>query len=372
VSTAAAADAAAQALSSRLFRAMLATQESFTAYLGVKLGLYQALLDGGPATVEQLAARTQLAQRYLREWLEQQAGAGLLAVDEPGAPWSRRVYRLPPGHERVLIASADPLSLVSTAMLPLGGVAAALPSLLAAFASGQGVDPEAYGSDWREGHAGANRAIYTELLGAWVRRYLPDVHRRLAQQGGRIADVGCGAGWAAIALARAYPAARVSALDVDPGSVALARQNVARAGLGERITVREADAAEAGAEAGRDEDEGPGCYDLVCLFDAMHELSRPGEVLRACRALAGAGPVVVLDSAASEDFHAPGDEIERFQYATSVLHCLPAGLVGAGAAGVGTVMRPATVHRYAREAGFSRIREYDVGDRFHRLYRLQG
>ncbi len=363
------AGAAAQALSLRLFRSMLATQESFVAYLGVKLGLYEVLWREGPATVAELAGRTATAPRYLREWLEQQAGAGLLAVDDAGLEGSVRRYRIPPGHERVLVGSADPLSLVWTAMLPLGGVAAALPALLAAFRTGEGVPAEVFGEDWRHGHGGANRAVYTERLAGWLRRFVPDVHRRLSG-GGRVLDLGCGSGWASLAIARAYPRATVCGVDLDAAAVTEAGAVAREAGLAGRVSFRTGDAG-AGPDAGSG--DGPEGYDLVCLFDAMHELSRPGEVLSACRRLRGAGGVVlVLDSRVSPDFHAPGDEIERFQYATSVLHCLPAGLVGPDAAGIGTVMRGPTVRRYAEEAGFSRIREYDLDDRFHRFYRLDG
>ena len=359
-----AADVTAQALAARLFRAMLATQESFAAYLGVKLGLYQALHDQGPATSRQLAGRAGLSLRYVREWLEQQAAAGMIAVDEPARAWQTRVYRLPPGHERVLTASADPMSLVWTAMLPLGGVAAALPHLLAAFRTGEGVPPEVFGADWRHGHGGANRAVYTTELACWVRDYLPDVHRRLERDGARIADVGCGAGWAALALARAYPAARLTAVDIDEASVAEARETAAAAGLADRLRFEVADAARLAGEER---------YDLVCLFDALHEMARPAEALRACRALSvPSGSVLVLESRVTDTFRAPAGEVERFQYATSVLHCLPAGLVGPGAAGTGTVMRPVTVRAHARAAGFSRVRRYDLPDRFHCLYRLEG
>ena len=360
--TGAPADAAAQALSTRLFRSMLATQESFTAYLGVKLGLYEALRDR-PATAGELAARTGTAPRYVREWLEQQAGAGLLGCDAPALPPDRRVYRLPPGHERVLTASADPMSLVWTAMLPLGGVAGALPSLLAAFRTGEGVPAAVFGEDWRHGHGGANRAVYTERLAGWLRRWLPDVHRALATGGGRIADVGCGAGWAAIALARAYPAASVTAVDLDGPSVAEARTNAAAAGVGGQLRLAVVDAARLPG----------GDHDLVCLFDMLHEASRPVDVLRAARGLAGAGrPVLVLDALVGDGFDPPGGEVERFQHATSVLHCLPAALVGEDAEGVGTVLRPGTVRELAAAAGFARVRAYDLDDRFHRFYRLDG
>jgi ubiquinone/menaquinone biosynthesis C-methylase UbiE len=354
-------EVAARTLSARLFRAMLATQESFIAYLGVRLGLYEALHCGGPATVPALAERTGLAPRYVREWLEQQAVAGLLAVDDPGAAWDARIYRLPPGHERVLIASDDPLSVVATAMLPVGGVAGALPDLLAAFRTGDGVPQDVFGEDWRQGHGGANRRMYTAELAGWLRRYLPDVAARLGSRA-RVADVGCGAGWASVALATAFPDIEVTGLDVDPAVVAQAAKRVTEAGLGDRVTFSVADAGRPPAANG---------FDLVCVFDALHELARPVEALQGCRAMcAPGGTVLVLDSRVADRFRTPGDEIERFQYATSVLHCLPAALVGADPVGTGTVMRAATVRAYAREAGFTSIRVFDLDDRFHRLYRL--
>jgi 2-polyprenyl-3-methyl-5-hydroxy-6-metoxy-1,4-benzoquinol methylase len=249
-------------------------------------------------------------------------------------------------------------------MLPLGGVAAALPHLLAAFRTGAGIPADVFGADWRHGHGGANRALYTHELAGWLRQYLPDIDQRLAGGGGRIADIGCGWGWASIALAHAYPSARVTAVDADGATVAEAREAAAAGGVADRIGFQVADAASLAGEHD---------YDLVCVFDALHEVARPAEVLRACRALRGpAGAVLVLESRVADTFRAPADEIERFQYATSVLHCLPAGLAEAGAAGTGTVMRPATVRAYASTAGFSRVRRYDVDDRFHCLYRLDG
>jgi SAM-dependent methyltransferase len=362
-SLAGAADAAAKALSMRLFRAMLATQESFAAYLGVKLGLYQALHDAGSASAAELAERTGLSRRYLREWLEQQAVAGLLAVDDASPPPEERAYRIPLGYERVLTASADPLSMVSVAMLPLGGVAKALPSLLEAFRTGGGVPVDAFGEDWRQGHGGANRFLYDTQLAGWLRRYLPDVHRRLASGPARAVDVGCGAGWAAIALATAYPAIMVSGFDIDEAVVAQASDRARQAGVGERVSFAVTDAAMMADAAGT--------VELVLLLDTLHELARPVEALRACRRLcSGSGVVVVLESRIPDDSRTPGDEIERFQYATSVLHCLPAALVGEDAVGTGTVMRAAIVRRYAVEAGLLTCRSIDLDDRFHRLYLL--
>ena len=358
-----AADTAARTLFLRMFGAMLATQESFAAYLGAKLGLYAALHERGPATVGELADHTGVAPRYLREWLEQQAIAGLVAVDDPRRPWPLRTYRLPAGHERVLLPSADPLSLTAAALLPVGGVAGALPDLLAAFRTGAGVPADRFGADWRHGHGGANRAVYTHRLAGWLEHAEPELLDRLARTGGRILDVGCGAGWASIAVAVAAPAATVLAIDLDAESALEARANVEAARLAGRIEVRAGDVAELPGQVG--------LFDLICLFDVVHELGAPVPVLRACRRLlAPAGVVLILDSRVADTFNAPGDDIERFQYATSVLHCLPTGLVGGGT-GAGTVLRQSTVRGYAAAAAFSDVRCDDLDDPLHRLYRLR-
>ena len=357
------ASSSSRALVVRMFLAMLATQELLTAYLGVRLGLYDALATNGPGTAADLAERVEIAPRYAREWLEQQAVAGLLAVDDPAKPGHERVYRLPAAHEQVLTESDSPLSMTSLTVLPLGGIARALPALLDAYRSGEGIGDEVFGDDWRNGHSGANRALFTHLLAGWIRTTLPETHARLTA-GASIADLACGAGFAGIGLARAYPAVRVHGLDLDAETVALARCHAKAAGVDDRVSFEIRDAADASL-AGR--------YDLVCVFDALHEMARPVEVLQTCRRLcAEDGDAIVMDAKVAHAFVAPADEIERFQYATSVLHCLPACLSQQPSAGTGTVMRMSTLRTYAREAGFADVRELPVDDRFHRLYHLVG
>jgi SAM-dependent methyltransferase len=347
------------AMAVRIWRSCLATQEQFAAYLGVKLGLYEQL--GTPATAAELAARAGIAPRYAREWLEQQAMAGFIDVARDDPRWQERSYVLPPEHRTVLTISDSPDSLAAMAILPIGAVAAALPSLLAAWRDGTGVSDAVYGDDWRLGHSGTNRSLFARELAGWIRRLLPDAHYRLARGGGRIADVGCGAGWASIALAAAYPLARVDGFDLDAGIVELAALNADAAGLTDTVRFTAKDVGVAP----------PGAYQLVCVFDALHEMARPVEVLAECRRLrAEDGVVIVLDARVADEFAAPGDEVERFQYATSVLHCLPAGLADSPSAGTGTAMRADEVRDYARRAGFARVTELPIEDRFHRLYRL--
>ncbi len=161
--------------------------------------------------------RTGLDARYTREWCEQQAVADLLAVDDPEQPPpSSADSRLRPGSEAVLLDPESPAYLV-----PLGEFLAAigrvLPALEAAFASGAGIPYADYQVQHAQG--GFNRPAFTgQLVQEWLPQ-VPDLHARLAA-GGTVAELGCGEGWAAIALAVGYPGLRVDAFDIDPPSIA--------------------------------------------------------------------------------------------------------------------------------------------------------
>jgi 2-polyprenyl-3-methyl-5-hydroxy-6-metoxy-1,4-benzoquinol methylase len=354
-------EAEATALGVRLFRASLGCAELLATYLGVRLGLYETLSRCGPASALELAERAGVAPRYAREWLEQQAAAGIVRVDDATRAPDRRVYRLPDGHAAALIDPDSPHFVAPLTLVPAGGITRVLPELVEAYRSGTGV-PHARFGDFHGGQL--NRPVYLHQLAGWLRTALPDVHDRLSGAGARIADVACGAGGSTVALALAYPAARVDGFDIDERSVAAAVAHAAAAGVSERARFSVRDAADEGLRGG---------YDLVCIFDALHDMARPVESLRTCRRLRGdGGSVMLMEPRVSERFTAPADELERFMYACSVLHCLPVGLADESSAGTGTVMRPSTVRRYAREAGFTRVETLPVEHRFHRLYRLFG
>jgi SAM-dependent methyltransferase len=351
------------ALASRLFEAILGLMDLGAIHIGDRLGLYRGLERLGPATASELAAETGTHERYVREWLEQQAVSGLLDVDDPAGPAAERRYALPSGHGEVLV---DPESL--STMTPLAqfgiGVIQVMPAVLQAFRTGGGVWWGAFGADVREAQAAQNRPAFLHLLGQEWLPAIPDVHARLrADPPARVADVACGAGWSAIGIARAYPKVRVDGLDFDGPSIELARANVAKAGLADRITVTVRDAADA-ALAGR--------YDLVTIFESLHDMSRPIDVLRACRQLlAPNGSVLVVDERVADSFVAPGDQVERLMYGFSVLCCLPAGMADQPSAATGTVMRTATLQRYAADAGFGRAEVLPVANDLFRFYRLR-
>lgn len=222
-----------------------------------------------------------------------------------------------------------------------------------------------YGPELREAIASINRPGFVHGVRAWVHA-LPDVAERLAR-GGTILDAGAGEGWSAIGLAAAFPAVRVIAFDLDEASVERARRNVAAAGLADRVSVVVANAAD--APALRAAAGGP--VDLVTVFQALHDMGRPADALRAFRSLlAPGGAVLVGDEAGPEEYAAPADDHTRLRYAVSVLHCLPATWAEDAADPNGTVLAPSTVQRWARQAGFDGARQLPVDHPFWRFFRL--
>ena len=363
--TASAADAAAarrDALVERLFLATVGTWDVLAVYIGDRLGLYRTLADRGPLTSGELADAAGLSERYVREWLEQQASSAILEVDDAHAAIATRRYTLPPGHDEALsttrASTASPRSgsWWSRARNPMDAV-------LDAFRSGDGVPYAEYGTDLHEGQARFTRPMFDALLASDWLGAIPDVHERLrADPPARVADVACGEGRSTIAIARGYPKVRVDGIDVDAASIEAARRHLADSELGDRVAFHRRDAAD---------EELAGNYDLVYIHEALHDMSYPVEVLAACRSLlTTGGSVIVGDERVPDEFDPPGDEIERFYYGFSILHCLPVGMVGEDAAGTGTVMRSATVRAYAEQAGFSGFDELPIDNDFYRFYRL--
>jgi SAM-dependent methyltransferase len=342
----------------RLFGSVLATMDLHAVYLGDRLGYYRALADG-PLTSSELAARTGTAERYSREWLEQQAVTGILVTD-PEADAADRRYTLPAEHRAPLLDVVD-LDHFAPFVRAVVGFVKQTDKLVEAFRTGGGVSWAEHGPDAREGQAGANRPLFLGPLGREYLPAIPDVDAAL-RAGGRAADVGCGLGWSSIGIALAYPDARVDGYDVDLPSIEAARRNAREAGVDDRVRFHTVDAATVDA----------GAYDAVFAFECIHDLPDPVGVLAAMRRLAGeSGTVVVMDERVAETFTAPGDDVERLMYGYSLLCCLADGMAHGSSAGTGTVMRPSTLRRYAVEAGFADVEILDIENDFFRFYRLR-
>ncbi len=346
----------------RLFSGTIAALDLLHVWVGEHLGLYRALADGGPATAAQLASRARVDERYAREWLEHQAVAGLLAVDDTADP-TGRTFSLPPGHDEVLL-DRESLSYMTPLALGVVGIAQALPRVREAFTTGSGVPYEAYGADTRHFISWINRPMFANLLASqWFPQVPGLVERLRADPPARVADVGCGTGWSSIAIARGFPKTVVTGFDLDHASIEEARDNAAAAGVADRVGFEVRDAADPHLA---------GAFDLVCAFETIHDMVDPVGALRAMRALGADGAtVLVADERVADEFTTDVEAGERFQWGWSAIHCLPCARSGPPATGTGTIMRAPVFRRYALDAGFTDVEVLPVENDFWRFYRLR-
>jgi len=325
-----------------VFDRFLGGMETLSIHIGSSLGLYTALRDG-PATAAQLAALTGIDPRYAREWLEQQATSGILIVDDDAEHDDVR-FRLPLAQGEVL---TDRASLgYSTPLADMfAAVALRMPDLADAYRSGGGVSWATFGAAVRDAQGDINRPWFENVL-ARALASVPRVHEVLSRPDAGIADVACGHGWSTIGLARAYPDAIVDGFDIDAPAIEAAHRHAA--GL-ENVTFSELRGEQLA-------DEGEARYDAAFVFEALHDMPDPVAVLSAIRrAVRSDGVVVVMDEAVAETFSPPGDDTERAMYGYSLLICLPDSMSTPGSVATGTVMRHATLERYAHDAGFSAV-----------------
>ena len=354
-------DGAIGAFAERIFLGAIASFELATVELGMRLGLYDALASG-PADARELAARAGIDRRYAREWLEQQATSGIVAIDTapPDGDPDLRVFSLPAAHQTCLL---EPDSLACVAPLATFAVAGPgiLPALVQAYRQGTGISFARYGEWIRRAQEAGNRPQFANLLTTEWLPAMPDVLDRLVEGPARVADIGCGCGWSSIALARGFEGVTVDGFDSDEASIADARANAQGAGVTDRVrfTAGDAPAVE-------------GDYDLVCCFEALHDMAHPVQALAAMRRLAGpGGTVFIVDERAADALSANDpDPMQRLFYSASVLHCLPVGRSEEGSSATGTVLRTATLEGYAAEAGFASVEVLPIEHDMFRFYRL--
>jgi SAM-dependent methyltransferase len=350
------------AFSDKVFHAALGTMETFNLYLGDRLGWFDALAEA-PATAAELAERTKTQPRYAIEWLELMAVYGNLTVlDDAAGDRLQRRYALSPGAAEVL---TDRHSLNYLGALPqiFAAVGAKLDKLLEAYRNGGGDGWAELGDNARDSQAALNRPWFESAL-APALASVPELNAVLQRPNARIADIGCGAGWSTIALARAYPTAVVLGVDIDEPSIRAAKANAEAAGIADRVRFTVGDAAGL-AELGP--------FDAGFAFECLHDMPRPVEVLAAIHdAVRSDGLVVIMDEAVADDFFTPGDQLEQVMYGYSTLICLPDGLSSTPSEGTGTVMRRSVLTDYATRAGFSSVDVLPIEDfAFWRFYRLR-
>jgi 2-polyprenyl-3-methyl-5-hydroxy-6-metoxy-1,4-benzoquinol methylase len=330
--------------------------------LGVQLDLYRALRASGTATPQELADRTGLSERWLREWLRGQAAAHVLAY-EPGAEPDAGRFSLPPEGAHVL-ADDDNLASALGAFVALPDHAAIVDRLPEAFRTGLGLSYD------DRGPSCAHQVERT--LAAWHRHklvqvVLPAVDGLVArlEAGARVADVGCGAGLAILAMAQAFPASEFHGYDLSRHAIDRARANQEGAG------VANAEFHEARGEEIPDD----GRYDLVTTFDCIHDMTRPDRVIAALRrAVRPDGVWLCADirSAPTFEENLEHNPMLAMMYANSVMSCMSSALSEPGGLGLGTLgFNPAVARRMAAEAGFTSVRVHDFDSPANLYYEIR-
>jgi 2-polyprenyl-3-methyl-5-hydroxy-6-metoxy-1,4-benzoquinol methylase len=307
-------------------------------WLGDKLGLYHAMADSEPVTPAVLARRAGTNGRMTREWLCNQAASGYVTYHP-----HEGTFTLPPEHAVVL--AVDSPAFLQGGFDLVTAVHRSIDKAVDAMRTGQGLGWHDHHHELFDGIARWFRPSYqTLLLDPWLAS-LDGVANRLAS-GGTIADIGCGYGATSILLAQAFPKVTVNGFDYHGPSVARARAAAADAGVADRCTFEVQRATEA---TGTD-------YDLVCIFDALHDMDDPdGAARRAREMLAPNGILMVVEPIAGDRLEDNLHVIGRLSYAASTLACTPCSLSGGGP-GLGAQAGPARMQRLFIDAGFQDVR----------------
>ena len=308
--------------------------------MGDKLGLYRALADAGPLSAGELAARTETAERYVLEWLNAQAAGGFVHYD----PVAER-YELPPEQAVALTDEDSAAYLPGFFQIALGSVLGS-PRITGAARSGAGVGWHEHGPDVHEGCERFFRPGYHAHL---VDEWLPALDGVVAklQRGAAVADVGCGHGASTLLMAQAFPASAFAGYDYHDGSITTAQQRAAAAGAGDRIRFEVAPAASFPG----------GGYDLVTMFDCLHDMGDPVGAARHVRqALAPDGTWMIVEPAAGDRVEDNLNPVGRAYYAFSTLLCTPASLSQDVGLALGAQAGEVRIRDIASAAGFSQFR----------------
>jgi 2-polyprenyl-3-methyl-5-hydroxy-6-metoxy-1,4-benzoquinol methylase len=340
----------------QLFGHLSGAVTSTLIYLGDELGLYRALAEG-PATSEELARRTGLAERWVREWLYNQAAAQV--VENRGAGR----FALSPEAEAVLADERHPaFGLGMFSQLPKQiGVAT---QLRECFRTGVGLPYDALGP---EGAQGVERGF-----APWVRNFLVPVGvrrieglREKLEAGARVADVGCGAGLALIELAKHFPKSELHGYELSRHALARAEANQREAGT-PNVHFHDVRAEPL---------PGDGRFDLVLTFDCLHDMAHPQEVMERIRhAIAPDGVWMIADIKAHPTFeeNAEKNPMAALMYGFSVLTCMSSALSEPGGAGLGTLGLPESRAReMTARAGFTRFRRLEIDHPVNAFYEVR-
>jgi 2-polyprenyl-3-methyl-5-hydroxy-6-metoxy-1,4-benzoquinol methylase len=305
--------------------------------VGDKLGLYRALSEGGAQTSAQLAKRTGTHERYIREWLSAQAASGYVTFDA-----AKQTFTLTPEQAAVFADEESPVNMTG-GFHSLAAVFAGEPKLTEAFKTGQGIG---WGQHCNCLFCGVEKFFRPAYTGHLVAEWLPSLDGVVEKlnKGARVADVGCGHGASTTIMAEAFPNSEFIGIDFHEPSIEHAR------GYAKSLSnVR--------FEAGRAQDYAGSGYDLVTMFDALHDMGDPvGATTHARKTLKPDGTLMLVEPRAGDALADNLNPVGRIYYAFSAQICVPASLNQEVGAALGAQAGDARLAEVVRHGGFTRFR----------------
>jgi SAM-dependent methyltransferase len=309
-------------------------------HIGDRLGLYKAMAGAGPLTSSTLAQRTGTTERYVREWLGNQAAGGYVAYNPADS-----TYELPAEHAMV-VANEDSPVFLGGAFETIASCYADHDKFVDAFRTGAGVGWHEHDDRLFSGVVRFFRPGYAAHL---VDKWLPalDGVAEKLRAGASVADVGCGLGASTVIMAQAFQRSTFAGFDIHEPSIQAARKAAAHAGVNQRTRFDVAAAKDLPGEG----------YDLVCLFDALHDMGDPvGSVRRIRQALASDGTLLLVEPNAGDALEHNLNPVGRTYYGLSTVICTPGSLAQDVGLGLGAQAGERQLAIVLREAGFTHVR----------------
>lgn len=309
--------------------------------IGYRLGLYEAMKDAGPLTSTQLAQKTNTAERYVREWLKNQAAGGYVKYNA-----DNNTYNMPPEQAMVLANAESPFYLVPGMVEGMPSMWADEDKAIEAFKTGNGIGWHQHNHRLFYGTEFTFKPGYkANLTTNWIPA-LKGVEEKL-RSGGKVADIGCGHGASTIVMANAYPNSEFFGFDYHEESVETARKRAKEAGVEDRVTF---EAFSAKDFPGED-------YDLICFMDCFHDLGDPlGAAQKALKALKKDGTLMLVEPYAGNQLEDNINPVGRMYYAFSTAVCCANSLSQEVGTALGAQAGEKRLGEIVRKAGFSQFR----------------
>jgi SAM-dependent methyltransferase len=322
------------------------------AYIGDRLGIFKAMTGGTPMTSLEIAQRTHLDERYVREWASTMAAAGYLDYSSADATFRMNA------EQAMVLAEEDNTFFTGGAFQYAVTCYRQISALMQAFKHGGGVPFTDFGPEIVEAIERLFHVGYETWVAAQWIPAVPDIHERL-NAGGEAAEVGCGAGQCIIPVASAYANSRFFGFDVDLHSIERAREKVVRAGIADRISFEQI-AAEHLPFVDR--------FDLVMAFNCVHDMARPRAALAAIRRILKPGGAFMWSEAdASDNLEENLNPVGRALYGASAMHCMTVSLADDGE-GLGVVIGENNARGMAAEAGFRSFEKLEIKNPYHQIF----